>query len=382
LNAPIEGGPNSTGDRHTLSVDINNCILYELYDAYPQTASWNAGSGAIFNLTGYTLRPAGWTSADAAGLAILPGLVRYDEVANGEIRHALRFTVPQTQQAYVWPARHYASSITNPSYPPMGVRFRLKVSFDITPYPPEVQVILRCLQRYGMMIADNGSAWYISGAPDSRWNNNNLHQIGGVVGSDFEAVDTSSLMINSNSGQALQTAVLITVSPGTTSVAVNASKQFTASVTNSTNTSVNWSVNGVPGGSASTGTVDATGRYTAPAAATAVTVEATSVAQSTARALAHVTVTTNPVTVTVSPSTAQITRGSTLQFTATVSGTSNQGVQWRVGGVTGGNSTVGTITTTGLYTAPNVPPTTQPVVVTALSVAAPGIAGSARVTVQ
>src|SRR5262249_28579543 len=262
----------------------------ELYNAYPQTASWYAGSGAIYNFLGYALRPAGWTSADAAGLAILPGLVRYDEVAAGEIRHALRFTVPQTQRAYVWPARHYASSITDPTYPPMGIRFRLRASFDVTPFPPDVQVILRCLQRYGMIVADNGSSWYISGAPDSRWNNDNLHMIGGVVGSDFEAVDTSSLMINPNSGQARQTAVLITVSPAITSVAVNVSRQFIASVTNSTNTAVSWSVNGVPGGSTATGTIDATGRYTAPATATNVTVEATSVAQPTAHEIAHVTI--------------------------------------------------------------------------------------------
>jgi len=204
MNAPIEGGSSSTGDRHAIAVDTNNCILYELYSAYPEGASWSAGSGAIFNLAGYALRPATWTSADAAGLPILPGLVRYDEVAAGEIRHALRFTVPQTQKAYVWPARHYASSLTSTQYPPMGTRFRLKASFDVSPYPAEVQVILRALQKYGMMIADNGSAWYISGAPDSRWNNDNLHQIGQVLGSSFEMVDVSSLMIDPNSGQAKQ----------------------------------------------------------------------------------------------------------------------------------------------------------------------------------
>jgi hypothetical protein len=204
MNAPIEGGSNSSGDRHAIAVDTDNCILYELYSAYPQGASWSAGSGAIYNLKGYALRTAGWTSADAAGLPIQPGLVRYDEVAAGQILHALRFTVPQTQKAYVWPARHYASSLTSAQYPPMGTRFRLKASFNVSPYPPEVQVILRALQKYGMMIADNGSAWYISGAPDARWNNDNLHQIGGILGSNFEVVDVSSLMIDPNSGQAKQ----------------------------------------------------------------------------------------------------------------------------------------------------------------------------------
>jgi hypothetical protein len=204
MTAPIEGGSSSTGDRHAISVDTNNCILYELYSAYPQGASWSAGSGAIFNLAGYALRPATSTSADAAGLPILPGLVRYDEVAAGAINHALRFTVPQTQKAYVWPARHYASSLTSAQYPPMGLRFRLKASFDVSTYPAEVQVILRALQKYGMMVADNGSAWYISGTPDDRWNNDNLHQIDGVHGSDFEVVDVSSLMIDPNSGQAKQ----------------------------------------------------------------------------------------------------------------------------------------------------------------------------------
>ena len=133
------------------SVDIDNCILYEIYDAYPQTSSWQGGSGAIFNLLGYALRPASWTSADAAGLAIFAGLVRYDEILAGDIRHAIRVTVPQTQRAYVWPARHYASSLTGPQYPPMGVRFRLRGDFDILGYSPANQIILRALKKYGMM---------------------------------------------------------------------------------------------------------------------------------------------------------------------------------------------------------------------------------------
>jgi hypothetical protein len=204
--APIEGGPNSDGDRHVLVLRQGECKLYELYRAFPNAnGSWNADSGAVYTLTvNGPLRPAGWTSADAAGLPILPGLVRYDEVASGEINHALRFTVPQTRRAYVWPARHFASSLTGTQYPPMGQRFRLKASFVIdNRFSPHAQVILRALKKYGMILADNGSAWYISGAPDERWNNTVLHELDVVVGSDFEAVDVSSLMVNPNSGQVL-----------------------------------------------------------------------------------------------------------------------------------------------------------------------------------
>ncbi len=200
-NPLIEGGPQSQGDRHILVVDTDNCVLYELYAAYPDGNGWTAGSGAIYDLTSNALRPEGWTSADAAGLPILPGLVRYDEVAAGEIRHALRFTVPRTRKAYVWPARHYASSLTGAQYPPMGQRFRLKASFDISGYSSDVQVIFTALKRYGMILADNGSAWYLSGVPDERWDNDALHELGQVKGSDFEAVDVSSLMVNDNSGE-------------------------------------------------------------------------------------------------------------------------------------------------------------------------------------
>jgi hypothetical protein len=201
-NAPIEGGPDATGDRHVLVVDRDHCVLYELYHAFPQTGgAWQAGSGAIFNLGSNALRPAGWTSADAAGLPILPGLVRYDEVAAGEIRHALRFTAPDTRHAYVWPARHYASDLTGAQYPPMGQRFRLRAGFDLAPYPPAAQVILRALQTYGLILADNGSPWYISGVPDERWDNDLLHTLDAVIGLDFEAVDVSGLMLDPNSGQ-------------------------------------------------------------------------------------------------------------------------------------------------------------------------------------
>ncbi len=202
-DAPIEGGPDSDGDRHVLVLDRDACVLYELFYAWPQgDGSWQAGSGAIFDLNSHALRPDGWTSADAAGLPILPGLVRYDEVASGEIRHAIRFTAPQTRRAYVWPARHYASSLTGPEYPPMGQRFRLRADFDISGFAPQVQVILQAFKTYGIILADNGSAWYISGVPDERWDNDVLRELRQVHGADFEAVDVSSLMLDPDSGQA------------------------------------------------------------------------------------------------------------------------------------------------------------------------------------
>lgn len=202
-DAPIEGGSQSSGDRHVLVVDTGHCILYELFSAYPQPdGTWRAGSGAVFNLNSNALRPATWTSADAAGLPILPGLVRYDEVASGEIRHALRFTAPQTRSAFIWPARHRASSLTGRQYPPMGQRFRLKAEFDISGFSRDTRVILTALKKYGMILADNGSSWYISGAPDPRWDNDILHELGNVHGSAFEAIDESSLMVDPNSGRA------------------------------------------------------------------------------------------------------------------------------------------------------------------------------------
>jgi hypothetical protein len=213
-NAAIEGGKQSGGDRHVLVLDKDNCILYELYSAYPQPdGSWKAGSGAVFHLGSNTLRPPTWTSADAAGLPILPGLVRYDEVASGEINHALRFTVPSTRNKFIWPARHYASDLTAVKYPPMGQRFRLKADYIITGFSPEVQVILRALKRYGMVLADNGSSWYISGAPDPGWNNDILHELNGVPGSAFEAVNESSLMITSDSGKSVQAAPSLNPDP-------------------------------------------------------------------------------------------------------------------------------------------------------------------------
>jgi hypothetical protein len=202
-NAPIEGGPQSAGDRHVLVLNHDECAVYELYSAYPNAdGSWRAGSGARFDLRANALRPTGWTSADAAGLPILPGLIRYEEVAAGEIRHAMRFTAPQTAASYVWPARHKASRLTGSQYPPMGQRFRLKASFDISSFPPQVKVILQALKTYGMILADNGSPWYLSGTPDERWLNGQLSHLSRVSGSDFEAVDVSSLRISPDSGQA------------------------------------------------------------------------------------------------------------------------------------------------------------------------------------
>ena len=203
-DAPIEGGEGSTGDRHVLVLDADNCILYELYDAYPKSdGSWDAGSGAIFDLGSHALRPEGWTSADAAGLPILPGLVRYEEVMAGEITHAIRFTAPQTKREYVWPARHFASSHTDEIYPPMGQRFRLKAGFDILGFSPGIQVILRAMKRYGIILADNGSAWYVSGAPDDGWDNEELRELRIVMGDNFEAVNVSSLMLDPDSGQSM-----------------------------------------------------------------------------------------------------------------------------------------------------------------------------------
>jgi len=202
-NPPIEGGPNSKGDRHILIVDRDNCVLWEIYDARPQPdGSWKAGSGAIFDLTCNCLRPDGWTSADAAGLPILPGLVRYEEVASGEIRHALRFTAPRTRNNAVWPARHFASKLTDPNLPPLGQRFRLNAGFSLSGFSPEAQAILRALQEYGMMLADNGGAWFLSGTPNQLWKNDVLQELKRVKGSDFEAVDVSDLFVAHHSARA------------------------------------------------------------------------------------------------------------------------------------------------------------------------------------
>jgi hypothetical protein len=186
LTAPVEGG----SDAHVLAVDRDHCKLYELFAASSGTGRWSAASGAVFDLTSNALRPEGWTSADAAGLPIFPGLVRYDEVASGHIDHALRFTVSRSQRAYLHPATHWASSSTDPNLPPMGLRFRLQASFDVSSYTGQARVVLNAMKKYGMIVADNGSNWFISGAADTRWNDDDLNQLKQVPGSAFEVVNT------------------------------------------------------------------------------------------------------------------------------------------------------------------------------------------------
>ncbi len=196
LDAPIEGGPSSDGDRHAIAVDAVACMLYEIYRAFPGSDGWTADSGVAWDLSSNATHPEGCTSADAAGLPIFPGLVRYDEVVEqGEIKHALRFTVSQSQRAYIHPATHYASSNTDPDLPPMGLRFRMRADYDCSGYSTEAQVICAALKRYGMIVADNGSDWYLSGAPDSRWNDDNLGDIKSIPGSAFEVVDTGDPIV-------------------------------------------------------------------------------------------------------------------------------------------------------------------------------------------
>jgi len=195
-DAPIEGGPDSDGDRHVLVIDRDSWTLYETWSSYPQSdGSWEAGSGAIFELDSNALRPTYWTSADAAGLPVFPGLVRYDEAVElGAIRHALRFTVSRSRRAFLPPATHWASSATDADLPPMGMRVRLKADFDLSGYSAPVRVILQALKTYGMLMADNGSNWYLSGAPDPRWDDDVLRELRGVCGADFEVVEMQGLV--------------------------------------------------------------------------------------------------------------------------------------------------------------------------------------------
>ena len=191
LDAAVEGGATADGDRHVIAVDIDNARLYELYRAFPRADHWEAESGAAFDLTSNAVRPEGWTSADAAGLPIFPGLVRYEEVVIlKQIRHAIRFTVARTQRKFIWPARHFASSSTDPDLPPMGLRFRLKADFDVSGFSEPVQIILLALKKHGMIVADNGSNWFLSGAPDDRWDDEVLAELKRVPGSAMEAVLT------------------------------------------------------------------------------------------------------------------------------------------------------------------------------------------------
>jgi hypothetical protein len=455
LNAPIEGGSNATGDRHAIAVDTTNCLAYELYNSFPQSASWMADAGAIFDLRSNALRPSSWTSADAAGLPILPGLITYDEVLSGEIKHAIRFTAPQSRREFVWPARHYASSLTGTQYPRMGERFRLKASFDISTYPADVQVILRAMKKYGIMLADNGSAWYVSGKPDSRWNNDNLHTMGQLLGANFEAVDATVLRVDPDSGATTtQAAISVGVSPSSAAVRAGRAKTFAATVTGAPN-NVAWSVNGIAGGDAVVGVIDAAGQYFAPTTVpnpATVTVRAASTTSPSSSGSSAVTILPLPglasvspspvpagsfmltvngagfvsgsvvsfdgaalattfvsaaqlratgnapaakasvpvsvstpdgeesnivyvaisapaaVTVTISPTTASVRINRTRQFSAQVQNGANTTVIWKVNGVAGGNPTIGTISSTGLYRAPAAVP--QPAVVTVSATAA------------
>jgi hypothetical protein len=194
-DAPVEGGRSSSGDRHVIVVTRGTCKLIELYHARRARSGrgWTAGSGATWDLDSNKLRPKGWTSADAAGLPILPGLARYPDVKSGTIDHALRFTVSETRRRYIYPARHFASDSRNKNLPAMGQRLRLKKGFDISGFSSQTKVVLRALKVYGMIVADNGSDWYISGAPNKHWDNDALHELGRVLGKSFVAVDTSKL---------------------------------------------------------------------------------------------------------------------------------------------------------------------------------------------
>jgi len=468
LDAPIEGGSASTGDRHAIAVDTDNCILYELYRAFPESSDWTADAGAIFNLNSNALRPSTWTSADAAGLPIMPGLVTYEEVQSGEIKHAIRFTVPQSRHEFVWPARHYASSLTGSQYPRMGERFRLKASFNISTYPADVQVILRAMKKYGIILADNGSAWFISGKPDSRWNNTNLQAFSQLLGSNFEAVDATVLEIDPNSGAAIQTGVTVAVSPSSATVRIGHFQAFTATVTGVSG-GVTWSVNDIPGGDTAVGTIDSNGQYLPPTVVPSpptVTVRATSTASPTSSGAASVTIiphasitsvspspvttgnftvtvngagfvagslvsfdgaqlatsfvssgvltatgnapaakssvpvsVTTPdgdisntvvvnvvappsVTIAISPTSATVRVRQNRQFTATIQGTTNTSAIWKVNGIVGGNGTVGTISQSGVYKAPNSVPSPATVTVSATSAADPTKTASASVAIS
>lgn len=190
LDAPVEGGSGASGDRHVIAVDADRCELFELYRAFRQGSGWRADSGARFDLSSNDLRPLGWTSADAAGLPILPGLVRYEEVASGSIQHAIRVTFSRTQNGYILPATHFASSRSDPNLPPMGLRLRLSSSFDVSTLTGQARVIAVAMQRYGLIVADNGSNWFFQGAPSPNWDDDDLGQLKGISGDWFEVVDT------------------------------------------------------------------------------------------------------------------------------------------------------------------------------------------------
>ena len=198
----VEGGQYTSGDRHTVVIDVHACRLYETWATRRSGSRWLAGSGATWDMRSDRLRPSGWTSADAAGLPILPGLLRYEEVRAGRVDHAIRFTTDVTDRRFVWPARHQAGSVTNPAYPPMGARFRLKAGFSLAGYRADTQVVLRAMKAYGLVLADNGSPWYFQGTSDTRWQSPLLDDLKRVPASAFEAVNTASMVVSGNSGQA------------------------------------------------------------------------------------------------------------------------------------------------------------------------------------
>ncbi len=231
LNAPIEGDPNPSGDQHVLILDNSNCWLYELYNASPSGSAWTAGSAAVWDLTADEQRPYTWTSADAAGLPIFPGLARYDEVAAGAINHALRFTLQSSRAAFVPPASHWAANSSNANAAPMGMRMRLKASFDISGFSATNQVILSALKKYGMIMADNGSSMYISGAPDDRWNNDDLHNLDGVTAADFDVIQMTPIYTSANIPQGS--------APVISSFTANSQ-----SVSASTSVTLSWTVTG------------------------------------------------------------------------------------------------------------------------------------------
>ncbi|MBI1754477.1 MAG: Ig-like domain-containing protein [Acidobacteria bacterium] len=246
--APVEGGDGSTGDRHVLVMDRDTCLLYELGNGYRQSNnSWVASGAAVWDLKSNALRPYGWTSADAAGLPIFPGLARYDEVAAGAISHALRFTVPVSRKAYVLPATHQAGSSTSSSAPPMGLRVRLKAGVDISGYPAQARVVLAALKRYGMILADNGSPWYISGTPDDRWDNDQLARLSGIKGSDFEVVQMGTVYTSDPAGTA---PTLSAFSAAPASIKAGASAQLTWTGANATRWFITPEVGWATGGSA------------------------------------------------------------------------------------------------------------------------------------
>jgi hypothetical protein len=280
-NAPIEGDPNpGSGDRHVLVLDNSNCFLYELYSSYPNTdGTWNAGSAAVWDLLSNEQRPWTWTSADAAGLPIFPGLIRYDEVAAGQIQHALRFTLAQSRAAMVPPASHWAANTSDSTAPPMGMRLRLKASYDISGFSANVQVILTALKKYGMIMADNGSSMYLSGAPDSRWDNDDLHNLSQVTASDFEVVQMNPIYTSANVPQGAAPSVSsFTASPSTISAGV--STMLSWSVANASYVIVSPGVGAVRGSNVNvspvqttTYTLYATNQYGRTTATATVTVQ-------------------------------------------------------------------------------------------------------------